>query len=203
MARPTVIRDEDLLQAVHDVVRERGVSATTAEIAARAGVSEGTLFHRFKSKNQLFAEALFQLPEPVWLDGLIDRVGKGDVFEHLVELGLLVIVNMESWMPLSMVAASAPEEAGFHARLARPDSPKRSFERKFVGYFESEIRAQRLAPFDALVVSRCYLGALHNYVFDEFQMRLTKEIPMPPRVFVEGLVGMLKHGMMPPRNRKR
>ncbi len=37
MARPPTIRDEDLLQAVHDVVRERGATATTAEVAERAG----------------------------------------------------------------------------------------------------------------------------------------------------------------------
>jgi len=203
MARPPTIRDEDLLQAVHDVVRERGATATTAEIAERAGVSEGTLFHRFKNKNRLFQEALFSMPEPRWVDELGARVGEGDVFEHLVELGLLVIANIQSWMPLSMVAASAPDEAGFHQRLAGRDSPKRRFERKVAGYFEAEIRAGRLADFDAVVMSRTFLGALHTYVFDEFQMRLSNEIPMPPRAYVEAMVGMLKHGITPQKSRRR
>jgi AcrR family transcriptional regulator len=203
MARPPSIRDEDLLQAVHDVVRERGVAATTAEIAARAGVSEGTLFHRYKSKNQLFIEALILMQDPPWADALQTRVGEGDVFAHLVELGLLVIANIQSWMPLSMVAASAPEEAGFHRRLAAADSPKRRFERKFQGYFEAELRAGRLRDVDAVILCRTYLGALHSYVFDEFQMRLANEIPTPPRVFVESLVGMLKTGVAPVKTSRR
>lgn len=206
MARPTTIRDEDLLRAVHDVVRERGATATTAEIAARAGVSEGTLFRRFQNKNHLFVEALLQMPLPPWVEGLPSRVGQGDVFEHLVAVGLLVIAYVQQWMPLSMVAASAPEEAGFHQRLAGPESPKRRFERQVAAYFEAETRAGRLAGFDAVVMSRTFLGALHSYVFDEFQMRMANEIPTPARTFVEGLVGMLKHGLAPltePRPRRR
>lgn len=197
MARPPTIRDEDLFAAVHAVARERGAAATTAEIAARAGVSEGTLFHRFKSKNQLFIEALLQMPDPAWVDELPLQVGRGDLFEHLVEVGLRVIEHIHAWMPLSMVAASAPESAGFHHRLAMADSPKSRFERKIGAYFEAELRAGRLVAPDSVVVSRTFLGALHSYVFDEFQMRMNQQLPMPPRVFVTGLVSMLQRGLAP------
>ena len=37
---------------------ERGIRATTLEVAKRAGVSEGAVFHRFKSKEGLFSAAM-------------------------------------------------------------------------------------------------------------------------------------------------
>ncbi|MBK6513564.1 MAG: TetR family transcriptional regulator [Polyangiaceae bacterium] len=40
MARPTVIRNEAILEAARDVFLERGILGTSAEVAQRAGVSE-------------------------------------------------------------------------------------------------------------------------------------------------------------------
>jgi len=54
MARPTVIRDETIIDAAREVFLERGFGATTAEVAVRAGVSEGSIFKRFNSKVDLF-----------------------------------------------------------------------------------------------------------------------------------------------------
>jgi AcrR family transcriptional regulator len=49
---------ERLLDAASEVFAAKGFSgATTAEIATRAGVSEGILFHHFGSKRELFARA--------------------------------------------------------------------------------------------------------------------------------------------------
>jgi AcrR family transcriptional regulator len=203
MARPTTIRDEDLLEAARAVVRERGAAATTAEVAARAGVSEGTIFHRFKSKNLLFIEALLRAGDPEWVERLPARVGTGDVFEHLVEVGLEVVAYFREIMPMAMLAGSAPEDSGFHARLAASNSPKVRAERKMEAFFEAEARAGRLATPDAALVSRTYLGALWGYVFGEFQMRNERGMPTPPRVFVEGLVGLLKHGTDPHPSKRR
>ena len=48
------ISDEQILQAVADVIAERGYTgATTKQIAARAGVNEVTLFRRFGNKKNL------------------------------------------------------------------------------------------------------------------------------------------------------
>jgi hypothetical protein len=41
MARPVTISDEQILDAARAVFTEKGPRATTAEIAERAGVSEG------------------------------------------------------------------------------------------------------------------------------------------------------------------
>jgi AcrR family transcriptional regulator len=52
--RPLTPRQRRILEAATEVFAERGFEgATTAEIARRAGVSEGSIFKRFKTKNDL------------------------------------------------------------------------------------------------------------------------------------------------------
>jgi AcrR family transcriptional regulator len=53
MSRPTTISDETLIGAARAVFIKKGPRATTAEIAERAGVSEGILFKRFGKKATL------------------------------------------------------------------------------------------------------------------------------------------------------
>ena len=57
MPRPIKISDEQILTATRAVFLEKGPRATTAEIAARAGVSEGILFKRFGNKGALLRAA--------------------------------------------------------------------------------------------------------------------------------------------------
>ena len=56
--RPPVISQERLLEIAREVFLELGFRATTAEVASRAGVAEGTIFLRFKSKAELFRAAM-------------------------------------------------------------------------------------------------------------------------------------------------
>ena len=58
MARPTTITNEQLLKAAREEFLKHGIRATSAAIARRAGVSPGILFHRFASKEALFAAAM-------------------------------------------------------------------------------------------------------------------------------------------------
>ena len=58
-----------ILQAALELVVERGLRGTTIEgIAARAGVGKATIYRRWKTKEELFMEALktvaFPLPDP-------------------------------------------------------------------------------------------------------------------------------------------
>ena len=58
MPRTQTITDERLLQAARAEFLEHGINVTSAAIARRAGVSPGILFHRFGSKEALFAAAM-------------------------------------------------------------------------------------------------------------------------------------------------
>lgn len=56
--RPTTIADESILSATRALLAEQGPLVPSAAIAARAGVSEGTIFKRFSTKADLFRAAL-------------------------------------------------------------------------------------------------------------------------------------------------
>src|SRR6185436_12009941 len=88
MPRPPKIKDEEILAAAREVFLEKGIRATTAEVARRAGIAEGSVFNRFPTKLALFQAAMRPtMEEPPWARLLVDRVGQGDLFENLVEIG--------------------------------------------------------------------------------------------------------------------
>jgi AcrR family transcriptional regulator len=80
-----------ILQAALELVVEGGLRGTTIEgIAARAGVGKATIYRRWKTKEELFTEALrtiaFELPDPD--TGSV----RGDVTA-------IVAFNVEHWTP--------------------------------------------------------------------------------------------------------
>jgi AcrR family transcriptional regulator len=54
MPRPVSIQDDVILRAAREIFLEKGWDATTSEIAAKAGVSNGIIFKRFKTKGDSF-----------------------------------------------------------------------------------------------------------------------------------------------------
>ena len=79
VARPKSITNEQILGAAQDAFLESGLAATTADIARRAGISEGTIFKRFGSKDDLFLAAMGLEQEPPWVATLDELVGNGDL----------------------------------------------------------------------------------------------------------------------------
>ena len=68
MPRPRRIDDATLLAAAREVFVAKGAAATTREVARRAGVSEGVIFQRYKTKaltHGSFAQVLIsKSPKP-------------------------------------------------------------------------------------------------------------------------------------------
>src|SRR5687768_2852160 len=85
--RPPVISKERLLEVAREVFLELGIRATTLEVAARAGVAEGTIFHRFKSKDELFRAAMQFDPDQAlaFVERLPGLAGKGELRATLLE----------------------------------------------------------------------------------------------------------------------
>ena len=58
MARKKTITDEAILDAAREVFSQRGFSAPTRDVARSAGISEGVLFQRYRTKADLFFAAM-------------------------------------------------------------------------------------------------------------------------------------------------
>ena len=200
MARPTTISDEQILAAAREVFLERGIAATTAEVARKAGVAEGSIFKRWKTKHELFFAALTpDDEEPEFVRDLGAKVGAGDVCETLTEIGLLGIQFFRKIMPLAMMCWSNPAASGLPAQLTGPSPKPIRVLKKLAAYFAAEMQAGRLARRDAEVVARTFLGSIQHFAFLEIIDRNPDELPMPAEMFVRGLVHLIWNCIDPAR----
>lgn len=210
MARPPTICDEALLEAAREVFFSRGIRATTAEVASAAGISEGSIFKRYKTKADLFETALSSLMdrEPEFVAELPARVGKGDVREHLTQIGNELLAHFHLVVPAYMLAWSNPGPDGVPCMLSGGSPKPMMLLAAIQRYFGDEMALGRLAARPPEVLARIYMGAIHNYVvFRQFFPSLG-DPTLPALEFIDGLVLALWEGMDPgpradaPRTRK-
>jgi AcrR family transcriptional regulator len=199
MARPPSIRDEDIVAAARAVLLERGLATTAADVAERAGVSEGSIFHRFKTKDALFSQACFagrgehELPD--WIAGLPARVGRGSIEQHLEEVAAEGIGFFRLLIPFVMLTWSK----GPQAHLAQGEPPPMRALKALAAYFEAEMLAGRLARHDPEVVARTFMGALWNFVSMELMFESRERMPLAEATFVRGFTRLLLEGLVPKR----
>jgi AcrR family transcriptional regulator len=198
MARPASIRDETILAAAREVFLSRGVQATTAEVAERAGVSEGTIFNRFKSKDELFRAAMLSHGADVpWVASLDGRVGKGRVREHMIEVGHQIIEFFRVLMPLMMMVWSNRGPHGAPPLLSEESPPPVVAIRKLTAYFEAEVRAGRIRKTNAAALARTFVGGLQSFVFFELLLKGREPALLTAEEFVRGHVGVIWSGIAP------
>ena len=107
------------MSAAAAVFLEDGAGASTARIAGRAGVSEGILFKRFKTKEALFEAAMTsETGSDQWRKILLASVGKGEPGSNLRAAILALLEKLEKLIPKLMVLE------GQGARRSPPDGPK-------------------------------------------------------------------------------
>lgn len=197
MARPTVISDQQILQAARALFLERGVRATSSEVARRAGVAEGTVFRRFPTKQQLFLAAMRPDIDPSWMIGLAERAGTGDLRRTLVEIGLQAIEFMRRLLPIVMMTwSSSPQLPGAlpEALAGAHPTPLVALD-QMTRLFAGELRLRRIAKHDPQVLARMFLGSIQNYVFFEVIFGDRQPQALPPEEFLHGLAKALWLGL--------
>jgi AcrR family transcriptional regulator len=201
MARPTTIDDEDILEAAREVFLARGIKATTAEVAERAGISEGTVFKRFRSKNQLFRAAMEEgmKAHGEWTNAFREQAGHGDVREQLAIMFHRAIEHLRVIIPLMMMSWSNPAAAqahGFGGSKGQHTPPLDAL-RIITEYLEVEMRLGRVRRQDPEIVARAMMGAVWNFAHFEIILREAGQEPMPEETYVRGLLGLFWPGLEP------
>lgn len=197
MARTPTITDEQILEAARALFIERGLDVPTSEIAALAAVSEGTIFKRFQTKENLFVVAMQRsMSRAPWLERLDERCGRGELREQLTliahdVLDELVVMIARIHMILAHHAQLRDE------LLGHPDSPPGVALKRLTHFFDHEQRLGRLSGPDAELLARVFLGALHHYCFAE-RIGLNARMPMPQATYVRGVVALILDGAAPP-----
>ena len=193
--RPPSIDSERLLAVARDVFLERGIRATTLEVAERAGVSEGVLFHRFKSKEGLFSAAMdFDREEaPRLVLKAIEELEGLEAREAIIRLATTLVEVGRVALPIMMMSWSNPQPCAVPL-FDKKRSKFREILKTLGGYFEQQMELGKLRQMDAEVLARALLGAVHHFVMTRILLDDGDDTVMPEGMFVRGLADLLLNG---------
>ena len=197
--RPPSLSEEALLDAARDVFLERGLDATTSEIAKRARISESVIFYRYKTKEALFA-AVFerQLVLPPAFARLEWRAGMGEIADNLFDAGMALVDLSQRVLPFMMMACVSPTKLNVLARHAQEPHPmKRQMLAVLSRYFDAEMQARRLRPAQSEVLARLFIGGITQYVMSEYLDPPTSELE--PSTFLRKMIDLVLHGAAEPQ----
>ncbi len=168
MARPKTISREQILDAARELFLEQGFKVSTATIAKAAGISEGTIFKRFSTKDILFSEAM--CPRQLEPD-LMPVPGVGEVPQALTQLAERLIALYRELIPrlLRLWAHSTPGEQTPMQRMqcAEGTSPPMRLIAMLTEYLDAEVVLGRLQTQDTGLLARTLMATAHNYVLLE------------------------------------
>lgn len=201
--RPPSIDDDALLAAARAVFIEDGHKATTAKIAARAGVSEGTVFYRFKSRDNLLAAVVRRAVEPdERLRAVAARGGRGSAGARLKALVEQLLADVLQTHPLVELAMTSPRAGDVHRALfeGAEAAPRRTVS-LLAAAFETEIEAGRMRRVDTEIAARAVLGACIDFA----RAGGAADDAAARRRFVRGFVDLLRYGVdaAAPKGRRR
>ncbi|HLO88466.1 MAG TPA: TetR/AcrR family transcriptional regulator [Nostocaceae cyanobacterium] len=188
MARIAKITNQQILEAARDVFLEQGFTASTLEIAQKAGISEASIFKRFSTKEELFFTAMGIPDTPLWVQEMEALTGKGEIKENLVYICQQVLEFYREVVPQLMMLRSrgkAIAEIGQHL-----DSKRNRDINKLSAFLEQEIAQDRLRG-EPRTIALILLGSLMNYVF------LEQNWSPSDSVFVQQLVEVIWQGIAP------
>ncbi len=194
MTRPITITDEQILDAARAVFLKEGFGAQTAKIARRAGISEGTIFKRFQTKEGLFLAALDIASPPAWHELSEELVGVGDVKENMALVAGGILLFMLETMPRVFALMGHPTVKGDHnfmGELHRRDVQVLST------YLGREIELGRLCRCDSETLTHVILGAVVDYTMRTMTKQIQITVPDAPQAFAQGVIGLLWNGIAP------
>ncbi|MCX6544851.1 MAG: TetR/AcrR family transcriptional regulator [Acidobacteria bacterium] len=191
-----------ILEAALALFSHQGYRATTTrEIAQRAGVSTGSVYHQFKEKEAIFRELL----DTYWR--AIDdpdfppnkALTTGSFPENLEEIGLAARASVEHYRPyVALIYVDVVEFGGSHIRKFYSEMAGR-FERFVVAHrdelkLEGKLRPEIKAASAVMLAFRTFL----QYFAVEFVFGVHDHFGKSSEEVVKEIAHILRHGMLKP-----
>lgn len=196
--RPQQIPEEALLDAAAAVFLRDGVGATTAEIARRAGVSEGLLFYRYKTKDDLIAAVIERELQPApRLAELVRDPGALPAPEALRELVQLVLDALRRAFPYVEIARASPNSEAIMRSSARTGVTPERMGGLVAKYFEAERARGRFRALTSSIAGRLVVGVCLDRVLSESSPLGHRPLERDD-AFLRGVVDLLLHGAAAP-----
>ena len=166
MPRPASISTEHILDVARREFLARGYGVSTAHIASEAGISEGTIYKRFTTKDALF-RASMGLPDMGFVDAWGGLVGTREPEENLRAMGERLLTAYRELLPCLMMLWSSSNADPMEAMKHNPEPPPVKVLLAVQGYVAGEVALGRLQAPDQEAAARMFLGSIMNYVFFE------------------------------------
>lgn len=193
MARTATITDQQILEAAREAFLELGFAAPSSEIARRAGVSEGTIFKRFRTKEDLFDAAVGLPDTAMWFDKAETMIGQGTLRDNLIELGLEIDRAAREVLPRIMMVLSRG-----NTPMQRPNatgSPMNQAMDALGRLFAAEIALGRMRPINPEIAALMLLGALMHRV--QLELMFARQTNPDPLRSVTEVIDAFWHGIEP------
>lgn len=170
-----------------------GFSVTTAQIAEEAGISEGSIFRRWSSKQDLIVTAL-GIEKPRWIELATDLTDDDRAVEvQLTELATSMLDFFLENIPKMTAMLSCGVD--MRAKLMRTsDAPPVKGVRAITNYFAQLRDAGRIRMTDPEIAARVLVASTHHYAFSEL-VGLNEIMPMPRETYIRGIVDNLMRGI--------
>jgi AcrR family transcriptional regulator len=166
MSRPITISDDTLLEAARALFTEKGPRATTAEIAARAGVSEGILFKRFGNKAGLHKAAMSSGMVAGWIQREMRAQAPLRSQADFVRFIRWQASVLRDVVPVVIMAWSSRSQVDeLPADLSGPQAAPLIAIRTVAKMLQEEMDGGHLAPRNAEAVARIVIGSVWYFVF--------------------------------------
>lgn len=200
MGRPAKITDAEILTVARQVFLDQGVSASTAEIAKRAGISEASIFKRFATKQDLFMAAIGIDKVPAWVRRLERESPCEDFKTELTELVREMLIFYQDVMPRILMLISPASLIKTRQFVPPPIRDARLLSL----FLERAIAHQQIRPCDANTVASMIIGAINHYAISQsvliklsVKADALKPQPIDPDDFVRNLIESLWGGISP------
>ncbi len=201
MARPVAIQDTVILEAARAIFLRDGYGASTAAVARKAGISEGSIFKRFKTKDELFLAAMnVSGYEQEWQAHLMAAVGTGDIHRTLERAANELLAKLQVMLPRIMLVSASGVTFSRCLVDAQNRPPPVRLIAILARYLRAEARLGRLAVPAPLVSPHLFISALSHYVVCE---RLFGYRSAGPKTYVRTLVTTLLRAAVPAPARRR
>ncbi|MFT7520752.1 MAG: AcrR family transcriptional regulator [Kiritimatiellia bacterium] len=194
MARPRQVSDEEILRVARVCFLRDGATVPTSTIAQEVGLSQGAIFKRFSTKENLMLCALAPPPEPGWLTLVGDGPAAGPVDEQLVQIGIEAVGFFRHIMPAILVLKSAGIS---HAdMLKRYKLPPPIFAvRRMSVWFEKGVQNGRIRSKQPDQMAVSFVGSLQMRVFLQLMFGDWSSVFVSDEQYVRGLVSDLWNGI--------
>ncbi len=183
------------IEAAQQLMTSNGYSATTVDdIISLAGVSKGSVYHAFKSKEELAITALEDYERKGWA---IVSSGAYVNIEDPVERALAFVQHVEKkapalWEHGCLLGSISLEVVDRHPALHdRIDALFEDFENKLAGVFSPALKAAGVSKPSGKAIARHLLAIIEGGIITAKSHRQPKYLTEAIRLFRDYLKGIL------------